>query len=155
MYTIDVTITSDPPGAEIYSVPMKSSQKFNILFEDLGYEKYGQKEHWIGITPYRTTMKCKVIVRPPIVDTLWDTPHNAYGDGDPITMVKITQVKQDQPIQTSYQHTMELQYALKLDGYSTDFTSFPIANGTYNYADMIKEASSTPVVKHHVLIKGQ
>ena len=150
-YSIDLTITSDPPGADIYSIPGRSHSDGRLNYSDYAYEKYGHGEHWIGITPYRTTLKCTLQRGPGgTVDELWRTEIN-NGGGDSIMFVKITQSRQEHAFYSDYRHTFDLVYNLKLDGYASEPASITIADGTYTYTDMIKEASSRPVFKHHIL----
>lgn len=150
-YSIDLTITSDPPGADIYSIPGRSHSDGSLNYTDYAYEKYGHGEHWIGRTPYRTTLNCTLKRGPGgTVDELWRTDIN-NGGGDSIMFLKITQFRQEHALYSDYRHTLDLVYNLKLDGYASEPASITIADGTYTYTDMIKNASSRPVFKHHIL----
>lgn len=150
-YSIDVTITSDPPGADIYTIPGRSHSNDGLVRHDYAYEKYGEGEHWIGTTPYRTTLNCTLTQGSGgTVGTLWRTDGN-LGGGDAIMLVKITQVRQDHVVYVDYHHEFDLSYNLKLDGYANEAATITVAEGTYTYTDMIREASARPVVNHHVL----
>jgi hypothetical protein len=150
-YKIDVTITTDPPNASIYSVQGRSQVGMTIELTDYAYEKYGSGQFYINSTPYRAVMTIETQEDPGgIVGSMWNTVEYNSG-GDAIMLVKVSKYKHQGFFYTEYQHRMDLSYILKLDGYKDEAHTVTIANGRYPFVDMYREASSKPIVLHHVL----
>ena len=152
-YTLDISITTDPPDAEIISTPTPSRTGMDVEYTDYGYEKYGRDKATINWTPFNTKIQCMVEPVPGgMVNMGWLSDQYGCG-GDAIMLVKLAVKKNKSTFYTSYHHALILNFELKHDGYESEFVSIDVAEGEYPLIDLIKEASAEPIVIHRVLRK--
>lgn len=150
-YRIDISITTDPPDVNIMSLTSKSKYTHNQENTDFSFEKFGPGKHWVGATPYRGYINVTAQSMPDgTIQTTWDSSAN-YAGGDTIMLLKTMQTRKPGAFYNTHHHTMTLEFMLELEGYETELVTEIVADGTYSYIDLLKQASAKPITIHRVL----
>lgn len=149
--TIDIQITTDPPGANINSLQRMSSSSADLRFSDFAYDKYGPGKHEISTTPYRTYIGYQAQrMGDGSDDYMWRSDMNLWG-GDSIMLLKLSQRRNQSTFYTDYYGIVTIEFVLELEGYESEPVSINIAEGRAPLRALLDQASATPVIIHRVL----